>query len=219
MTSPRIDHVPLSAQRCLHTLVLALVLAFMALLPQPAQAADNAAVDTLGKPRSGARVPALSPMADPTRPPSFALPGAATASAVRGAASALSKPMAPDAPPAAPAVLQAVQVPVRGSATAVVDGRLVQAGDTVDGHVVLAIDSQGLVLHTPRGNERLWLLSGTPKQAPGSILITRTVSFVPAPAPAEPAPTSIASPPDAARPNPSTAKAAPQRNLSLAGSH
>lgn len=218
MTSPRFECVPRSLHRSLQTHVLALLCAWMALLPLQTMAADNANIDTLGKPRSGARA-TVAPLADPTRPPNFALPGAAAASAARAAAPAGAKAATPDEPAAAPAVLQAVQVPVRGPATAVVDGRLVQAGDTVDGHIVLAIDNQGLVLHTPRGNERLWLLSGTPKQAPGSIQITRTVSYVPAPTPAEPAPSSIASPPDAARPNPSTAKAAPQRNLSLAGSN
>ena len=217
MTSPRRNDFRRSPGCGLPALVLAVAWMFLALLPLQARAADGTDIDTLGKPRSGARAVSVSPLADPTRPPSFALPGAVSASAPRGGASALARASAPDAAAPPPAVLQAVQVPVRGTATAVVDGRLVQAGDTVDGHIVVAIDNQGLVLQTPRGNERRWLLSCTPKQAPGSILITRTVSYVPAAAPPEPAPTDI-SPPDAARPNPSTAKAAPARNLSLAGS-
>ena len=88
MTSPRHQDFPRSAHRCLHTRVLPVVLALLTLVPQQALAADNAPIDTLGKPRSGARTPTTSPMADPTRPPSFALPGAAAAPAPRGGAPA-----------------------------------------------------------------------------------------------------------------------------------
>lgn len=195
-----------------------LVLASLGWPPVSSLAAAPTDPDTLGKPRSAAtRLAPASPLADPTRPPAFALPASPASSAARGAGPALAKAPEPLAPP--PAVLQALQVPARGTATAVVDGRLVQAGDTVDGHLVLAIDNQGLVLRTPHGNDRLWLLGGSPKQAPGSILITRTASFVPAPQPAESPTTDVANPAAADRATPTTAKAAPPRNLSLAGSN
>lgn len=124
------------------------------------------------------------PLADPTRPPST--PGAATGQ--RGPLGAGTRPAA--APVAAPVVvaplplLQSVQLPspgpTQGLALAMIEGQPVRAGDTVAGRLVLSIDSQGLVLRGVAGPERLWLLDGTPKQAPGSILTTRSARYVPA---------------------------------------
>ena len=130
-------------------------------------------------------------LADPTRPPAALMAPAP----LRGAATAVpASHAATDATgarglaatvPAAPVanVLQLVQLPLRGAAVAMVDGRLVKAGDTVGTRKVLSIDSQGLTLRGDSGaTERLSLLAGSAKQAPGSITTASTVSFVAAPA-------------------------------------
>jgi hypothetical protein len=82
-------------------------------------------------------------------------------------------------------LLQSVHIPApgptQGQALALIDGQPVRAGDTVAGRLVLSIDHQGLVLRGVAGNERLWLLGGSPKQAAGSILTTRSAHYVPAP--------------------------------------
>ena len=142
---------------------------------------------------AAATVAQAGPLADPTRPPAALVvvqPHGPAASAV-GTAPVL-RSAAASAPAAAPAtvlesVLQSVQLPVRGPAVAMVDGRLVKAGDMVGRRMVLAIDSQGLVLRGVTGHERLWLLAGNSKQAPGSIVTTHAVSFVAAPQAPDPA--------------------------------
>jgi len=134
------------------------------------------------------------PLGDPTRPPAALAPLAGAAASPRGPAPGRAGPSAatPAAAPAAPApvplpVLQSVQTPARGPAVAMVDGQLVKAGDSVAGRLVLSIDSQGLVLRGSSGDERLSLLDGTPKQAAGSILTSRSARYVPAPPAPEPA--------------------------------
>ena len=167
------------------------------------------------------------PLADPTRPP----PGLVGAPLPAGSAT----PRGPAAPPgggpgpaarvaaaALPArvlpaeVLQSVQLPVRGPAVAMVDGQLVKAGDKLGDRVVLSIDSQGLVLRGDAGTERLWLLGTSAKQAPGSITITRTASFVPAPRAPDPAPEADPSPRTERAASPPALPVAPS-TLSLAG--
>jgi hypothetical protein len=166
------------------------------------------------------------PLADPTRPPAaLAAPGGLaaaalphranldTARAIAAAARAAEPP-----PPATPAHVQAVQVPANGTALALVDGRQVKVGDTVDGRAVLAIDGQGLLLKGPRGPERLWLLAGTPKQTAGTITQSQSARFQPAALPGAPADASAANPADRGQTpvSPSTTSAAPGP-LSLAG--
>lgn len=130
-------------------------------------------------------------LADPTRPPAalttpLPLRGAATALPASGPSTAArgARGLAATVPAAVPTiVLQSVQLPLRGSAVAMVDGRLVKAGDTVGTRTVLSIDSHGLLLRGDSGaTERLSLLAGSAKQAPGSITTASTVSFVAAPA-------------------------------------
>jgi hypothetical protein len=82
--------------------------------------------------------------------------------------------------------------------------------------MVLSIDSQGLVLHGDTGNQRLWLIDGSPKQAPGSITTTRTASFVPAPRGHDPA-VEIDAPARPERNSAGTAVPAAVGTLSLAG--
>ena len=126
------------------------------------------------------------PLADPTRPPTSMGPAATgpapqrSAAANLAAAQAVSRAVAAAEPAPPTPLLQSVQVPLSGPAVAMLDGRLVKAGDKVDGRVVVSIDNQGLVLTGRNGNQRLWLLGGSPKQAPGSIETNRTASFVPA---------------------------------------
>ena len=133
--------------------------------------------------------PAAAALADPTRPPTALLAtaplrGAAAALPASGAAATGTRNQATTAALSLPAnLLQSVQMPLRGPAVAMVDGRLVTAGDTVGTRTVLSIDSQGLVLRGDGGTERLSLLDGSAKQAPGSITTHRTPSFVAAPAP------------------------------------
>ena len=146
---------------------------------RPALAVLAAALTAAGLVNAG-------PLADPTRPPT-SMGSTATgpapprnAAANLAAAQAVARAVAAAEPAAALPLLQSVQVPVRGPAVAMVDGRLVKAGDTVDGRVVVSIDNQGLVLTGRTGHERLWLLGGSPKQAAGSIETNRTASYVPA---------------------------------------
>ena len=95
--------------------------------------------------------------ADPTRPAGIvAAEGAASAPRVARAAVAASA--------AAPAIpqLQSIQIGSDGSATALVDGRLLQAGDTLGGSRIAAIDAQGLTLRNAQGRvERLSLISSS----------------------------------------------------------
>jgi hypothetical protein len=87
-------------------------------------------------------------LADPTRPPAAAVSVAAAASkpstarslAVSAAASA-----APAATRPAPR-LQAIRLDDEGAASAMVDGRLIRVGDSVDQRAVLAITARGLLL-------------------------------------------------------------------------
>lgn len=95
--------------------------------------------------------------ADPTRPAS------AGAAAAEGGASA---PRAARAASAASAVastapqLQSVQVGTNGQASALVDGRVVQAGDSVGSARIVAIDVDGLTLRDAGGRSvRLQLIS------------------------------------------------------------
>lgn len=136
------------------------------------------------------------PLADPTRPPGAAALAAGPVPAQRGFG-ALARAAAPATPvvgapplPSPPPLplLQGVQVPARGPAVAMIDGQPVKAGDQVAGRLVVAIDPQGLLLRGPGGDERLWLLGGSPKQAPGSLQTSQSARYVPAPAAAEPAP-------------------------------
>lgn len=122
------------------------------------------------------------PLADPTRPPSAQGP-AGLARASTGA-----RPAAAIAPlvvaPLPLPLLQSVHIPAagptQGLALALIDGQPVRVGDTVAGRLVLGIDHQGLLLRGVAGQERLWLLGGSPKQAAGSILTTRSARYVPA---------------------------------------
>jgi hypothetical protein len=101
--------------------------------------------------------PSAVAWADPTRPAGIvAAEGAASAPRVARAAVAASA--------AAPAIpqLQSIQIGSDGSATALVDGRLLQAGDTLGGSRIAAIDAQGLTLRTAQGRvERLSLISSS----------------------------------------------------------
>ena len=121
------------------------------------------------------------PLADPTRPPPAQGPvgGPRVSTGARPAAAALAPVVV--APLPLP-LLQSVHIPAAGptQGLALIDGQPVRAGDTVAGRLVLSIDHQGLLLRGVAGNERLWLLGGSPKQAAGSILTTRSARYVPA---------------------------------------
>ena len=121
------------------------------------------------------------PLADPTRPPPAQGPvgGPRVSTGARPAAAALAPVVV--APLPLP-LLQSVHIPAAGptQGLALIDGQPVRAGDTVAGRLVLSIDHEGLLLRGVAGNERLWLLGGSPKQAAGSILTTRSARYVPA---------------------------------------
>ena len=138
------------------------------------------------------------PLADPTRPPAnLASPGlsanagpasparaqadaAAQTAARQAAAAAATAAATPPLPPLAGLVLQSVQSPARGPAVALINGQLVKIGDPVAGRLVLGIDAQGVVLQGSAGQERLWLLGDSAKQAAGSILGSRSAQYTPA---------------------------------------
>jgi len=101
--------------------------------------------------------PVANSWPDPTRP--------AAALAVEGAASA-PRPARPAsaASAAAPALpqLQSVQIGTGGGASALVDGRLLQAGDSLGASRIVAIDAEGLTLRDAKGRtERLSLISSS----------------------------------------------------------
>lgn len=152
---------------------------------------------------------------DPTRPPSAVL--AATAAAAQPGGRALAEPAAPPPPPPLP-VLQAVQLPARGAASALIDGRLVRVGDTVgERQTVSAIDAQGVSLRGAGGPQRLSLLSADGKQPPGSIVITRSTHFAPEPG-ARPAEAASPSAPGAALPRANPLPATAPENDTAASS-
>ena len=135
------------------------------------------------------------PLADPTRPPqaqggrggapdATAARPSGTAPASRRPASVTTTVDAPAPISLAPLLLQSLQSPARGTAQAMVNGTLVKVGDSVAGRTVTAIDSQGLSLRGPAGEERLSLLGQSNKQAAGSIHAARSTQYTPArPAP------------------------------------
>lgn len=105
---------------------------------------------------------AAQPMADPTRPP--ALAAAAPATAAERALPAGTAPVRPAAPQ-----LQAIHLPRNGTASALVDGRVVRAGEHVGEHTVSAIDASGITLRGARGDTRvLSLLNGVSKTPSGA---------------------------------------------------
>jgi hypothetical protein len=102
---------------------------------------------------------------DPTRP-AGALAADAGASAPRAPRPAAT---ASSAAPATPQ-LQSVQVGTDGRATALVDGRLLQAGDALGGSRVIAIDADGLTLRDAKGrSERLPLISSSIAKRDGGL--------------------------------------------------
>ena len=154
---------------------------------------------------------AAGPLADPTRPPTppvVASSGSPTpgASAVR-----------PAAEPRAVPQLQSIQVPEQGPASAVIDGRLVQAGERIGGLVIAAIDAQGVLLRTPTGSDRLWLIAAGAKQPAGSLTQTRSASFTPAPSPAVATPAAPTPEHELPRRSAQTLPGLPAGAVSLAG--
>ncbi len=93
--------------------------------------------------------------ADPTRP-AGALAAESGASAPRAARA----PSAASAPAPVSPQLQSVQVGPTGQTSALVDGRVLQAGDALGSARIVAIDADGLTLRDAKGRtERLLLLS------------------------------------------------------------
>jgi hypothetical protein len=101
------------------------------------------------------------PVADPTRP-SAALLGDLSAPKAVGAP--LAKPLAAPASTALPP-LRSVQIPRQGPPSALLGGRVVRVGDHSGEHLVVAIDSQGVTLRGPRGEQRLALFASVTKSA------------------------------------------------------
>lgn len=123
-----------------------------------------------------------NPWVDPTRP-AGALAGEPGASAPRAAraASAASAP-APSAPQ-----LQSVQVGPTGQTSALVDGRVLQAGDTLGNARIVAIDADGLTLRDAKGRtERLTLLSQAIAKRDGASAPPQAATTAPRPSPARP---------------------------------
>lgn len=130
--------------------------------------------------------------ADPTRPPTAA-PAATVArtGAVAAGARTAAAPASAAAPPAPPPVplVQSIQTPRGGPASALVDGRIVHVGDSVSSGMVTAIDVDGLTVRGNAGAQRLWLLEAVSRPVPGTYL----ASPQPTP-PATPAAASAAPP-------------------------
>lgn len=146
-------------------------------------------------PIAAACAPAIATLPDPTRPPGLASTAAsptriATAPDSRGAVNVATAAATAPQPTPLPQ-LQSLQVSRAGPVSAVLDGQLVRAGDRIGERSVVAIDAQGLLLRHggSHATERLQLLGGAVKQAPGSITITRHASFTPAAQTAQAPPT------------------------------
>ncbi len=130
--------------------------AFLSLIAHAVCALALAGLLVTGLP---ARAQTAAAIADPTQPAGSAVvsPGAAATRGSRAAAG-----------PAAPAVwpkLQSVQVGDNGSASAMIDGRIVHVGDVVGPLTLVAIDAQGVLLRGARFEQRLALLPGIEKTA------------------------------------------------------
>jgi hypothetical protein len=108
----------------------------------------------------GAAVQA-QPVADPTRPSAALLGDAPVA---KTGTAATPRPVAAAAPAALPP-LRSVQIPQQGPPSALLGGRVVRVGDHSGEHRVVAIDSQGVTLRGPRGEQRLALFAGITKSA------------------------------------------------------
>ncbi len=99
--------------------------------------------------------PAATAWADPTRP-AGALAAEGGASAPRAARPASAASAAASAVP----LLQSLQVGANGQSSALVDGRVVQAGDALGASRIVAIDADGLTLRDAKGRtERMLLIS------------------------------------------------------------
>ncbi len=161
-------------------------------------------------------VPA-GPLADPTRPPTSQAAGSVQDGARTGPARAAAVPAAvPAAPTVLPSLLlQAVQTPASGPPMAMINGQLLKAGETIAGRTVLGIDRHGVVLRSPGGDERLWLLGDAGKQAAGSILSARSARFTPAAPAGDAAPDNTGNPGDTN--NPRADRNTPSTALSVAG--
>lgn len=120
--------------------------------------------------------PAAQPP-DPTRPP-VAIQLAVAASGVAARLNPVGSSAAPIAPADLPApVLQAVQLPTNGAATALIDGRLLKVGETLGEHLLIAIDHQGVILRVKGRTQRLRLLGDRAKQPVGSIVLSRSPTW------------------------------------------
>ncbi len=98
-------------------------------------------------------------IADPTQPAGAAgaSPGLAGTRGTRTAGEALAPAVWPK--------LQSVQVGDNGSASAMIDGRIVQVGEAVGALKLVAVDAQGVLLRGARFEQRLALLPGIEKTA------------------------------------------------------
>ncbi len=143
----------------------------------------------------GATAPTLAAdatlaLADPTRPPNGMAsqigqpnPGPAASAPARPQAAARPAPAA-SVVAAPPPLLQALHLPRQGAATAIVDDRVVRAGEQLGQYTVVGIDSQGMLLRTATGSERIWLLGTTSKQPAGSVTVRTATRYAPAGLPA-----------------------------------
>jgi hypothetical protein len=120
-------------------------------------------------------------IADPTQPAGAVTASLGTANArhARGAG----EPAAPQAWPK----LQSVQVGDNGSGSAMIDGRIIQVGDTVGALTLVAIDAQGVLLRGARFEQRLALLPGIEKTALAEPAAPQPAIARVTPAPATPA--------------------------------
>ncbi|MEK8029509.1 hypothetical protein AACH06_01635 [Ideonella sp. DXS29W] len=154
-TRPLGRSLPTCLSVALPGLWLALMLG-LAVTPGPAQAQAASATATA--------------WADPTRPPAAA---AEAGSAPRSAHAA----GAASAPPAAAPQLQSLQVGTNGQASALVDGRFVQAGDAIGAARVITIDAEGLTLRDGQGHtQRLLLISAAIAKRDGGPAMPTTAS-------------------------------------------
>lgn len=142
----------------------------------------------------GLSSPAGAALPDPTRPPPGMAPNPGTGTGVVMGITAPLSPIAPRMPPSvmpAPTPRTAVVTPrvqalhhpidaLPGSASALIDGRLLRVGDRLGDAMVQDIRPDGVWLRLSRGGTQ-WLALFAPVEAPAAATADTTANATPAP--------------------------------------
>mgnify|MGYP006992426329 CR=1 FL=1 len=185
--SQRPDLPPLAPPTPPHSLSRAVTMACLALAggSVPLWAANPLSTDPTQPPpgfqRNAPRADGMGGGSTAATSPSAAAPHAGGTARAPTAPTVPPAPLLPPPPPEPLPALQGLHLTGAGGASAMVDGRLVRAGDSVAGRRILGIDAGGVALQGSQGVERLQLLAGAAKLPAGTITVSRSTSFSAAP--------------------------------------